>query len=92
MKIQISLALEKIYKKQHKNYDYMVLSVLDNLDPQSYQECFKIVRNFDLGKDRTSIQIGDGVIQRIKDDFEVDAVDEMTIVLLLWVGAILPEV
>ncbi len=92
MKISISFSLNEIYKKQHKNYDYSIASVLDNLDPDSFINCFEIVKEFELEGNKCEINIGDEVAKRISDDLELPFIDGRTVELLLWMGAILPEV
>lgn len=92
MIISISNILKDCYIKQHKNYDYAVSSVLDNLDPESFIRCFEIVKQFELDGDLCEINLGDELVERIVDDLEIDMLDNRTAELLLWIGAILPEV
>ena len=92
MKIRISKELNNIYKKQHKNFDYAVTPILDNLDPESYVNCFNIVRGFELNGDKCEVSIGDNLTERIVADLEMDKLDNRTAELLLWLGAIFPEV
>lgn len=92
MQIKVSKGIKDIYKSQHKNYDYAIGSALDNFDPESFVKCFKIVKSFKLGGESEEISLGDGIVERIKSDLEQDNIDQKTIELLLWVGAILPEV
>ena len=92
MKVRISKRLIEIYKKQHKNYDYAISSALDNFDSESYTKCFEIVKEFGLDGELCEINLGDELVERIVDDLEIDNLDNRTAELLLWIGAILPEV
>ena len=92
MKVMISRKLYDIYKKQHKNFDYAVTSVLDNLDPESYIECFRAVDSFDLNGEKCQIELGNVVSEQIMNDLKINTVDDKTAELLIWMGAVLPEV
>jgi len=92
MKVRISKELSDLYEKQHKNFDYAVASALDNFDPVSFITCFKIVNDFELDGKKCEINLGDELAERIVSDLEIDNLDDKTAELLLWIGAVLPEV
>lgn len=92
MKVNISQKLDDVYKKQHKNFDYAVATILDSFDPESYIICFNIVEKFELDGERCEIIIGDKLAERIVNDLEIDELDDKTAELLLWLGVIFPEV
>lgn len=92
MIVNISKTLRDLYKKQHKNFDYAIASALDNFDPVSFVSCFKIVNIFELDGEKCRINIGDELVKRIISDLEMNNLDDNTVELLLWVGAVLPEV
>ncbi len=92
MKVKISKKLEEIYKKQHKNFDYAITSALDNFDPDSFVTCFEIVEDFKVSGDKCEITIGDNVAERIISDLERTSLDGKDVEILLWIGAVLPEV
>ena len=92
MKVRISKKLNDIYRKQHKNFDYAISSILDNLDPDSYVSSFEIVKGFELEGEEVDINIGEDVAKRIIADLEMDSLDNMIVELLLWIGVIFPEV
>lgn len=88
----VSKHLVDIYREQHKNYDYAITSALDSLDPESYIEAFKIIDEFKLKGETAEIKIGNAVAEKIKNDLEVEELEATTVEILLWIGAILPEV
>lgn len=92
MKLIVSKKLNDLYNKQHKNFDYAVASALDNFDPDSFVTCFKIIKGFELDGEKCEINIGDELAERIVTDLEMDSLDGKTAEILLWIGAVLPEV
>lgn len=92
MKVMVSKKLNDLYKKQHKNFDYAITSAMDNFDPESFITCFKIVNRFELDGEKCEIKIGDELAERIVSDLEMDSIDGKTAEILLWIGAVLPEV
>lgn len=88
----VSKRLVDLYREQHKNYDYAISSALDSLDPESYIEAFKIIDQFKLKGETIDIKIGTTVAEKIKKDLEVEELESVTVEILLWIGAILPEV
>lgn len=92
MKTMISKKLKAVYKEQHKNYDYAITSILDNFDPECYLACINLIKNFELDGEKSDVNIGDKLTKRIAEDLSLDTVDDRTIELLLWVGALFPEV
>mgnify|MGYP003299276758 CR=1 FL=1 len=92
MNVMISKKLKTIYKEQHKNYDYAITSILDNFDPECYLTCFGLINEFELDGEKCDICIGDKVGKKISEDLNIDIVDDRTIELLLWIGALFPEV
>ena len=92
MKVKISKKLNEIYSKQHKNYDYAVSSAMNYMDPDSFAHCFEMVDVFKVEGDQINIEISDNLSDRIKADFGFNELDDKTIGLLVWLGAILPEV
>lgn len=92
MKVKVSSELNDIYKRQHKNFDYAISSALNYVDPDSFIDCFEIVNGFEIKGVPIEIEIGDDLVNRLKNDFCIKTVDDKTVVILLWLGAILPEV
>ena len=86
------VSIKAVYKEQHKNYDYAITSILDNFDPECYLTCFGLIKDFELDGEKCDINIGDKLSKRIAEDLSLDIVDDRTIELLLWVGALFPEV
>lgn len=92
MKVKISRKLKEAYEGQHKNFDYEINFILDSLDPESYAACFKMVKAFGLDGEKVDINLSDEVAERIISDLEMESLNQETVELLLWMGAVLPEV
>lgn len=90
--VNVSKCLVDLYKKQHKNYDYAITSALDSFDPESYIEAFRIIDSFKLKGETIMIRIGNAVAEKIKKDLEIEELEDTTVEILLWIGAVLPEV
>ena len=90
--IIVSEQLVELYIKLHKNYDYAINQALDSFDPESYIESFRIIETFKIKGEPAVIKIGNSVVEKIKTDLEIEELEDTTVELLLWIGAIFPEV
>ncbi len=92
MKVRISKKLSDLYGEQHKNFDYAINSALNSFDPDSFVTCFNIVNNFELDGEKCEIKLGNELVGRIASDLGTDNLDDKIVELLLWIGAVFPEV
>lgn len=92
MDVNVSVELQQIYKKNHKNYDIALMTLLDSLDQETYKIAFEIINPVSLKGDVTTIKLGNAVIEQIKDTFECKDVSNDLIHLLLWIAVLFPEV
>lgn len=92
MKVQISKSLYDIYEKQHKSFDYAVDKITDGFDPESYLLCIDMVDKFVLDGDKVEISLGEQLVNKLTGSLSITGFDDKTAELLLWLGAIFPEV
>ena len=93
MKLIINELIINEYKKAHKNFDYALDTLMNSLDPKHYLDVYNIVSEFKI-KDSNyqEVEIGEEVIERIRNEFNKNLIDSSVIELLLWVALLFPEV
>ena len=92
MTFQISEKLRDLYHNQSKNYEYAIDQIMNSFDPESFVECFRIVNGFDTIGDKCEINISDSLVDNMIKDLGLEHLDHKTVELVLWLGAVFPEV
>ncbi len=92
MKVKVSKSIDEIYKECHRNYDYAIESIINGFDPKSCEKAMAAVQGIRTIGDSVEVEISDDIITSIKEMMNRKDVSEDIIELLLWMGAVFPEI
>ena len=91
MKVKISNELSKIYRVNHKNWNYSLDLLLGSLDPETCLQCMTIIDSFNLSGEKSEIDVDNPIIEKVESMFDGSR-DELLIERLIWLAGMLPEI
>lgn len=92
MKVEISKVVRDLYQENNKNYEYAIESLLNSLDPNSYESAITDIKKIESGSEKVEIDISDTTVKTIQAALNIENIKMETIELLLWVAVLFPEI